>query len=58
MQKVTMRQRDLHRENVENFLAISLPMVTMQHISESPSASHTMRTSVWNDYASDFASGE
>ena len=34
-----MRNRDPHRENVENILAISLPIVTMQHIRESPSAS-------------------
>ncbi len=43
-----IRIRDPHRENVENILAISLPIVTMQHIRESPSASHAMRISVWN----------
>ena len=43
-----MRNRDPYRENVENILAISLPIVTMQHIRESPSASHAMRISVWN----------
>ncbi len=47
---LVMRNRDPHRENVENILAISLPIVTMQHIKESPSASHAMRISVWNVY--------
>ncbi len=45
-----MRNRDPHRENVVNILAISLPIVTMQHIREPPSASHAMRKSAWNDY--------
>ncbi len=43
-----MRNRDPHRENVENILAISLPIVTMQHIRESLSASHSMRKSASN----------
>ncbi len=43
-----MRNRDPHRENVENILAICLPIMTMQHIRESPSASHAMRKSAWN----------
>ncbi len=43
-----MRNRDPHRENVENILGICLPIVTMQHIRESPSASHAMRKSAWN----------
>ena len=43
-----MRNRDPHRENVGNILAICLPIVTMQHIRESPSASHAMRISAWN----------
>ncbi len=46
---IHMRNRDPHRENVENILAICLPIMTMQHISESPSASHAMRKSVWNE---------
>ncbi len=29
-----MRNRDPHRENVENILEICLPIVTMQHIRE------------------------
>ncbi len=40
-----MRNRDPHIENVENILAIYLPIVTMQHIRKSPSASHAMRKS-------------
>ncbi len=44
-----MRNRDPHRENVENILAICLPIVAMQHIRESPSAGHGMRISAWND---------
>ena len=43
-----MRNRDPHRENVENILAICLPILTMQHIRESPSVSHAMRISAWN----------
>ena len=43
-----MRNRDPHRENVENILAICLPIVAMHHIRESPPASHAMRKSVWN----------
>ncbi len=43
-----MRNRDPHRENVENILAICLSIVTMQHIRESPSASLAMRKSAWN----------
>ncbi len=46
---IAMRNRDPHRENVENILAICLPIVTMQHIRESPSPSHGMRKSAWND---------
>ncbi len=45
-----MRNRDPHRENVENILAICLPIMTMQHIRESLSASHAMRKSAWNGY--------
>ena len=30
-----MRNRDPHRENVGNILAICLPILTMQHIKES-----------------------
>ena len=45
----TMRNRDPHRENVENILAICLPIMAMQHIRESPSASHAMRKSAWNE---------
>ena len=44
-----MRNRGPHRQNVENILAICLPIVTMQHIRESSSASHAMRKSAWND---------
>ena len=44
-----MRNRDPRRENVENILAICLPIPTMQHISESLSASLAMRKSAWND---------
>ncbi len=40
--------RHPHRENVENILAICLPIVTMKHIRESPSASHAMRMNQWN----------
>ncbi len=43
-----MRNRDPHRENVENIVAICLPSLTMQHIRESPSVSHAMRKSAWN----------
>ncbi len=43
-----MRNRDPHRENVENILAICLPIVAMQYIRESPSASRAMRKSAWN----------
>ncbi len=45
-----MRNRDPHRENVENILAICLPILTMQHIRESSSASHAMRISAWNEW--------
>ncbi len=44
-----MRNRDPHRENVENVLAICLPIMAMQHIRESPSAIHAIRKSAWND---------
>ncbi len=43
-----------YRENVQNILAICLPIMTMQHISmirESSSASHAMGISAWNDPA-------
>ena len=40
---LSMRNRDPHRENVENILAI-------QHIRECPSASHAMGISAWNDF--------
>ncbi len=50
-QVLDMRNRDPHRENVKNILAISLPIMTMQHIRESPPASHAMRKSAWNDRA-------
>ncbi len=43
-----MRNRDPHRENVESILAICLPIMTVQHVRESPSACHTMRKSAWN----------
>ena len=43
-----MINRHPHRENVENIWAISLPIVAMQHIRESPSASHAMRMNGWN----------
>ncbi len=33
-----MRNRDPHKGNVKNILAICLPILTMQHIRESPSA--------------------
>ena len=46
---VIMRNRDPHRENVENILAICLPILTMQHIREYSSASHAMRISAWNE---------
>ena len=39
---------DPHRENVENILAICLPIMTMQHIRESPSVSHALRKNAWN----------
>ena len=48
-QVLDMRNRDPHRENVKNILAISLLIMTMQHIRESPPASHAMRKSAWND---------
>ena len=38
-----MRSRDPHRENVANILAICFPIMTMQHIRKSPSASHATR---------------
>ncbi len=38
-----MRNRDPHRENIENILAICLPILTMQHVRQSPSARHVMR---------------
>ena len=44
-----IRNRDPHGENVENILAIYLPLMKMQHIREYPSASHVMRKSAWND---------
>ena len=44
-----MRNRDPHRENVGNILAICLPIVTMQHIRESQSACHAIRKSAWNE---------
>ena len=43
-----MRNSDPYRENAENILAICLLIVTMQHIRESPSASHVVRKSAWN----------
>ncbi len=43
-----MRNGDPHRENVENIFAICLPIMTMQHIRESSSASHAMKKSAWN----------
>ena len=43
----SMRSRDLHRENVVNILAICLPIMTMEHIRKSPSASHA--TSIYLD---------
>ena len=49
-QQELMRKRDPHRENVENIWAICLPILTMQHIRESPSASHAMRKSAWNEH--------
>ena len=44
-----IRNRDPHRGNAENVIAICFPIVIMQHIRESPTASHTMRKSAWND---------
>ncbi len=44
----TMRNRDHNRENVENILAVCLPILTMQHIREPSSASHAMRRGAWN----------
>ena len=46
---VLIYMRNIHprRENVENILAICLPIVTMQHIGESLSASHAMRKNAW-----------
>ncbi len=50
IEKHHMRKRGPHRENVvENILVICLLIVTMQHIRESPSASHAMRKSAWNE---------
>ena len=46
--ELLMRNRDPHRENVESMLAICLPIMTMQLIRESPSASHAMRKRAWN----------
>ena len=43
-----MRNRHPPRENVENILAICLPIMTMQHIRESSTASHAMRMNGWN----------
>ncbi len=40
-----------HKEIVENILAICLPIMTMQHIRDYPSASHAMRRSAWNAHA-------
>ncbi len=48
-----MRNRDPRRENLENMLEICLPIMTMKHIRESPSASHATRKSAWNDGGSD-----
>ncbi len=45
-----MRNRDSHRENVENILAICLPIMTMKYIRESPSAGHATRKSAWNGW--------
>ncbi len=45
-----MINRHPDREIVENIWAISLPIMTMQHIRESPSASHAMRMNGWNDF--------
>ena len=45
-----MRNRDPHRENVENTLAICIPILTMRPIRESPSASHATRKSAWNGF--------
>ena len=44
-----MTNKDSHRENVAKTLAICLPIKTVQHISESPSTSHVMRKSAWNE---------
>ncbi len=49
-----MRNRDPHRKNVENISAICLPIVAMQHIRESPSASHAVGMIEWNDSNLDF----
>ena len=46
----SMRNRGPHRENVENILAICLPILTMQHIRESSSANQCMRISAWNEW--------
>ena len=43
-----MRNRDPHRENAENILSICLPIMTIQHIRESPSTILAMRKSAWN----------
>ena len=45
-----MRNRDPHRENAENISAICLPIVTMQHIKESSSASRVMGKSGWHTF--------
>ncbi len=45
-----MRNRDPHRENVENILAICLLIMTMQRTRESPSASQAMKKSAWHGY--------
>ncbi len=55
--KLYMRNRDHHRENVENILAICLPIVTMQHIRESSSANHAMVESEWNGSSNKFVKG-
>ncbi len=48
-----MKIRDPHRVNVENNLAICLPIMTMQHIGESPSVNHAMRKNAWNELEED-----
>ncbi len=44
-----MRNRDPHRQNVENILAICLSIMTLKHIGESPSARHATRKCAWNE---------